>query len=175
MPLTSNKSLIRVIVLITVVLWSATIVHSQNDKASTIKLSTRIEGSPCLGDTIKYIVRLDYVGRKRIAVDARSLQRYRSMFYFPPTGLVSATSYFGDQFPTEKIPDSSVKFLSRGENIEQVVTLSARENEFFGRIGRYRIDIGYGQFNKHSKSGIRLFTGRVVAEPVSFELAPCTK
>lgn len=113
-------------------------------------------------------------GSERLAIDTRMLW-YKSHFSSSRIksngGEIASMETIGD--PGTEAPGLDVYLILDPGQSYKASTNFTLKNKFFRKPGRYTVRLTYGQFHEGSTGDVKLFSGAVSSNQISFDLTLC--
>ncbi len=149
------------------------------DKNLSLKAS--IKEPVCTGKTFEIEVSICNKSKVVIWIDKSKLWRYSNEealdeltgSNIPLLRLPKMRSVREDSFILDGSEREYFMRLAPNKSFTDSFTIDPKTDDFYANPGRYSIILGYGQFQKRLKGGIKPFVGAIYSDKLNFEIKQC--
>jgi hypothetical protein len=156
--------------------------HAGNNNSDPITLTiNKLNAKVCLGArAVEVEAELRNVSNVKVAVDPEQILYAYSVSEIPKEGEMGFKdrSSVSDSAPIpgskSAPPLTGCVILKPGESVKKSVKIDLHDPPFFDEVGRYRLQLKYGQFDKRRAEGALLFSGIVPSNEFVFSVEQCS-
>lgn len=158
-----------------------TVVLSQasGQSEAPLKLTISIKGQSCVGKKLVFVSQIQNTSSRDQLIDIRNVRLYRTDIAFDksssetiPTPKVRTS--FGDGFLAGKNTlKKHLRLLKPGQSFEDEFEIDPVKDTFYDAVGKYVIQIGYGQYARLENTKGNLFVGSIDSNELVFQIRAC--